>query len=612
MEKFNRSFFRNTVVLTAVLMTVVFSSVTLAAANQTPLPNKETVVVKDPNSSAVILKRNGRYFYGISSTKQILNQTEITPTEIIVKYKNSNQPFKAQGVEPLQQIMAKYSAKTKPINDTIGLSLVQLKRANDYFNTLKELKSNPEVEYAEPNYIAKAESIPNDPYYSQQWGPPAIKADLAWGKVDGSKRAAVTIAIVDTGINFNHEDLKNSIVPGYDFANNDNDPSDDQGHGTHVAGIAAAITNNGKGVAGIAGGSRIMPVKVLGNNGGGSYSNIISGIKYAADHGANVISMSLGGPGQSQAMQDAINYAVSKGVSVVAAAGNENGAVDFPGNCAGVITVGAIESSGNRASYSNFGPELDLMAPGSQVYSTYNAGPSSYTYMSGTSMATPFVAGVVALVKAVNPGLSPAAINKIIDQSAKDLGAPGFDNYYGYGLVDASKAIDLASSGSGTPAPAPLPAPNPQPAPAPQPVPTPNPTPAPVPEPSANLALYKKAVASSVEGLNWTADKAFDGNTATRWSSRQGVDPQWIYVDLGKIYNVNKIVLKWEKAYAKSYQVQISNDAYNWITVYSTNSGMGGNITLTGSANARFVRLYGYQRGTPYGYSLWEFAVYGN
>lgn len=317
-------------------------------------------------------------------------------------------------------------------------------------NIVKDAKSGAAVYKSHGDYfIIKEQSIPNDPYYAFQWGFRMIGADLVRDKVKPAKIARVTIAVIDTGVNSNHKDLKVNIVPGYNFVDNNTNTMDHFGHGTHVAGIAAGLTNNDVGIAGIAGGSKIMPVKVLDDNGDGSDADIIKGIRYATDHGAQVINISLGGPDSSNAMQDAITYAIKHGVNVVAAAGNENGPIETPGNCKGVITVGAIDRNGKRASYSNFGPKLDVTAPGSDILSTYidGNGPSDYTYFSGTSMAAPFVSGVVAMVKAANPNLSPAEITDIIHRSATDLGDPGFDNYYGYGLVNAVKAVDLALQG---------------------------------------------------------------------------------------------------------------------------------------------------------------------
>lgn len=576
---------------------------------------QENVVVRDTRSGAVIIKRNGVFYYVPGRSQQAVKESEITPDEIIVKYKDSQ--LETQDLNSIAKKVSKFTAKTNPLNSELGLALVKLSKQQTYFEAIKALAQDPKVEYAEPNYIARILSIPNDPYYGRQWGDPAIRADVAWDKVSPAQRAGVTIAVLDTGINPIHEDLQASIVPGFNMVNNNSDTTDRNGHGTHVAGIAAAVGNNGRGVAGVAGGSKIMPVKVMGDNGTGGMSYVINGIKYAVDRGAKVINLSLGSTGVSQAMQDAVNYALNRGVVVVAASGNQNGPVGLPGNNQGVVTVGAVDSSGARASYSNYGPELDVMAPGSQIYSSYIGSASNYTYLSGTSMATPFVAGVSALVKAANPSLTSAQVLNILQRTAKDLGTPGFDNYTGYGLVDASRAVDLALGTSPTPAPTPSPSPNPIPSPSPNPIPSPSPNPSPSPSPApiptpGNLALGKPAVASSAAGTTVTADKAFDGNsTSTWWASRPGIDPQWIYVDLGKISTLNKIVLKWGQEYARAYQIQVSNDGYSWYTVYSTTAGMGGNITLTGTVTGRYVRVYGTQRGTVYGYSLWEFEVYG-
>ncbi|HBE79881.1 MAG TPA: hypothetical protein DDW65_19195 [Firmicutes bacterium] len=327
------------------------------------------------------------------------------------------------------------------------MTLVQLPADSTYFKALHELSGNPDVDYVQPNYAIKAKFIPNDPYYAFQWGVQMVAADQTWNTVDFIQRASVTVAVLDTGVNANHIDLKDSIVPGGDFADNKHSTNDSLGHGTHVAGIIAGQANNGIGITGIASGCKIMPIKVLDDDGSGSDANIIEGIKYATDHGAEVINMSLGGPGENDALQEAINYAIKRGVSVVVAAGNENGSIDTPGNCKGVITVGAIDRDGKRAVYSNFGSKLDVVAPGTDILSTFigGAGASAYTYYSGTSMATPFVSGVAALIKAVNHNFSPAAVTDILHRSSIDLGAPGFDKYYGFGLANADKAVLLAS-----------------------------------------------------------------------------------------------------------------------------------------------------------------------
>jgi Subtilisin-like serine proteases len=423
------------------LLLVPHVQASTTSSNHSNATTKTTIIAKDRKSGTLVYKKQGLYYYGVSGAQKIINQGQIEPRELIVKFKNHpeisvnrKQPFTVQSM-----------AKLDP---RLGLTLIKLSKDKNYFKTMQELRSSPNVEYVEPNYVVKAQSVPNDPYYGLQWGTQMIKAESAWDKLNLVSRAKVTVAVLDTGVNSSHEDLKDSIVSGYDFADDKQDTNDLVGHGTHVAGIVAAQTDNGIGITGIAKNCKIMPVKVLDDDGNGSDANIIEGIKYATDHGAQVINMSLGGPGESDALQDAINYATSHGVNVVVAAGNENGAIDTPGNCKGVITVGAIDRDGERASYSNFGTKLDVVAPGTDILSTYigGTGPSGYTYFSGTSMAAPFVSGVVALIKSVNPNITPAAVTDIIHQSATHLDVSGFDKYHGYGLVNADKAVALALS----------------------------------------------------------------------------------------------------------------------------------------------------------------------
>jgi subtilisin family serine protease len=591
MQFLKRTLFRNPFLILLALLMAVPQMVTAGSADPA-VQGSPVVIVKDSKSGAIIYQIAQSFYYGFTAptASSIIEQGEIDPSAIIVKYKNGK--VTTEKLNSVAQAISETGAKISALNEKLGFALVKLDDRKEYFNALSQLIKNPEVEYAEPNYLAHVTQIPNDPYYNQQWGLRDIQAHPAWDKVSPAQRGNVTIAVLDTGINAGHEDLQASIVPGYNFIDNNDNPVDGHGHGTHVAGIAAAITNNGKGIAGVAGGAKIMPIKVMNDRGSGDYAGIINGIKYAADRGAQVISMSLGGPGSSQAMQDAVDYAISRGASVVAASGNSNSAVAFPGNCNGVITVGAVDSSNQRASFSNYGPEMDVVAPGVNIISSYKGAANSYTAMSGTSMATPFVAGVTALVRAANPNLTSAQVTQIIDQAATDLGTAGFDNYYGYGLVDANQAVDLALQGQ-TGDPGPTPAPNP------------------VPAPGTNLALNKTAVASSVEGSARTAVKAVDGSMATRWASRPGIDPQWIYVDLGKTHHIDQVVLKWEQAFAKGYQVYVSSDGRNWTNIYNTYYGDGGTDRINTATQGRYVMVYGNRRGTSYGYSLWELEVYG-
>ncbi len=404
-----------------------------------------TIVAQDEHSKRVLVKKNKDYYFGTFHSYRIINHGQIIPKEFIIKYKNS--ALKQENLF-IEHTIRKYTAQIKELNKNAGLHLIQFPSDQSYFKAMRELSQNPNVEYVEPNYVVKAKFVPNDPYYAFQWGNQMIRADLAWDKANLVKKSNVIVAVLDTGVNINHEDLKQVTIPGIDLADDKKSTNDVVGHGTHVAGIIAGQADNGTGISGIAPNSKIMPVKVLDDEGNGDDANIVEGIKYATDHGAQVINMSLGGPGTSEVLQDAIDYATSRGVNVVVAAGNENGPIDTPGNCKGVITVGAIERNLKKADYSNYGNKLDVVAPGSDILSTYmdGKGPSGYTYFSGTSMATPFVSGVVALIKSVNPALSSQAVKEIIHRSATHLGTPGFNPYYGYGLLNADKAVMLALS----------------------------------------------------------------------------------------------------------------------------------------------------------------------
>jgi subtilisin family serine protease len=293
----------------------------------------------------------------------------------------------------------------------------------------------------------------NDPYFTYQWGlhntrqtggkeDADIDAPEAWLITTGT--TDVMVAVIDTGVDYNHEDLNDGRVRtdiDWDYVNNDDDAMDDHSHGTHVAGIIAAETNNGVGVAGVMWQAQILPLKVCNSQGSCPVDAIASAIRYAADKGADVINMSLGGSDCSQTIADAVNYAYfDKGLVIVAAAGNDGGgSISYPAKLAPVIAVGATDHNDHKASFSNFGDELDVVAPGVTIFSTVPN--NGYDAFSGTSMASPHVAGVAGLLLAQRPDLSNGQVREILRQSADDLGESGFDKYYGYGRVNAYQAL---------------------------------------------------------------------------------------------------------------------------------------------------------------------------
>jgi type VII secretion-associated serine protease mycosin len=294
----------------------------------------------------------------------------------------------------------------------------------------------------------------DDPYRSDQWGLDRLKAEDVWARRSG---AGVTVAVVDTGVEAGHPDLAGVVLPGTDLVTGTGDGgADGNGHGTHVAGIVGAVANNRLGVAGLAQGVKILPVRVLDDTGAGFASAMAEGIVYAVDHGASVINMSLGTPTASTATANAVRYAIGKNVTVVAAAGNsalDGNPVSYPAAYPDVIGVGASDAADQIASFSNHGSYVDLAAPGVDIVSTYRLG--AYAFASGTSMASPYVAAAAALLKAVDPARTPAQIAVALQTTATDLGGAGRDNYFGYGLIDPSAALaavpcDVTACGGAT------------------------------------------------------------------------------------------------------------------------------------------------------------------
>jgi thermitase len=301
---------------------------------------------------------------------------------------------------------------------------------------------------------------PNDPAYDggDQWGLDKIEGPKAWGINTGSDQ--VIIAVIDSGVDLDHPDLQDKIMAGWDFVNSDNQPDDDYGHGTHVAGIAAAATNNGLGVAGVSWGARIMPLKVLNSSGNGYMSTVIDGMRYAADHGAQILNLSLGGVISGEeinALQDAADYAHSRGAVIVAAAGNCGSGCTiggqpyynplmYPASCQNVIGVAATTSTDGWAAFSEHNTYVDLSAPGVNIYSTV---PGGYNYKQGTSMATPFVSGLAALVLSKWPDYTPSQVETSLFNNADDLtaypGSSGRDDYFGYGRINAYQTLLLGA-----------------------------------------------------------------------------------------------------------------------------------------------------------------------
>jgi len=324
---------------------------------------------------------------------------------------------------------------------------------------LTELRNDPDIEFAERDGIARAAFVPNDSYVvsGNEWHLQKIQAPQAWDYTAGTPGSI--IAILDSGINSAHPDLIGRILPGYDFVSNDSDPADDFGHGTAVAGTAVAAGNNALGVAGVAFGCVVLPVKVVDSSGYASYSCVAQGIKYAVDRGARVINLSIAGDTSSSTLQAAIDYAWSNNVVVVAAAGNNaNSMPQYPAACAHVVAVSATEPDDSLAAFSSYGSFIALSAPGDNIWTTQRDLSNPYGAWRGTSFASPIVAGTAALIAAANPTLSNTQIVSILETGADDLGVFGYDTSFGFGRINAFRAMTAAcsepgavfSAGSGT------------------------------------------------------------------------------------------------------------------------------------------------------------------
>ena len=352
--------------------------------------------------------------------------------ELLVKFKSG---YDGKGAKAIEDIGAKVLEKLSRID----VSRLGLPGGLDVKKAMARLNKLPFVEFAEPNYIFKPTWNPSDPKWNDQWGITKIETPGGWGMETGNDE--VIIAIVDTGVDLDHPDLKNKIVAGYDYVGMDSDPDDVGGHGTHCAGIAAASTNNGIGVAGVCANCSIMPMRVLGHD-GGLASDVAKGIVWAADHGANVISLSLGGMFPSSTQEDSIKYAWNKGAVIIAAAGNM-GVSDahYPAYHSTCVAVGSTESDDSRSGFSNYGSWVDVAAPGGFIMSTIPDG--GYGYKSGTSMSTPFVAGLAGLLfSKMGSGASNSAVRSAIEDNCDSIGG----GWVSRGRVNVSRALKSVKS----------------------------------------------------------------------------------------------------------------------------------------------------------------------
>jgi thermitase len=316
-------------------------------------------------------------------------------------------------------------------------------------SVLAALQHNQNVEFAEPDYLVEPALTPNDTYYSLEWHLPKMQAPQAWDITTGSSQ--VTIAILDSGVDATHPDLSPLIVPGWNVFDNSADTSDMTGHGTGVAGNAAAVGNNGVGIAALAWNCRIMPIRVADPTGCATDSMLAAGLTYAADHGARVANASFGISGLSSTLSSAAQYFQSKGGVFTGSAGND-GTFDSTADDPYILRISATDSSDVLASFSSTGNNIDLCAPGVSIVTTTKGG--GYGYATGTSASAPLVAGVAALVLSVNPSLTGSQVQQILKQSADGLGATGWDSSYGWGRVNALKAVQAAlnpGSGDSTP-----------------------------------------------------------------------------------------------------------------------------------------------------------------
>ncbi|WON74413.1 S8 family serine peptidase [Nitrosospira sp. Is2] len=339
----------------------------------------------------------------------------------------------------LAKILDEHGGKARKIGQS-DLYIVDLTAHGSERAIAARLAHHPHLKFAELDYLVEPDFVPNDPQYGNAWHLPKIGASSAWDRSQGS---GVTIAILDSGVDGAHPDLSSRMVAGWNFYDNNSITSDVFGHGTKVAGTASAITNNAVGISGVAGQSKIMPVRVAGTTGSAYISTIAKGLTWAADNRARIANVSFNGVAGSASIQNASQYMKNKGGLVVVAAGN-NGIDQNYTPTTTLIAVSATDGNDFKASWSSYGSFVAMSAPGAGILTTTWGG--GYGWVSGTSFASPITAGVVALMMAANPGLPNTDIEKRLFSTAIDLGDRGRDPYFGYGRVSAAGAVQAVIS----------------------------------------------------------------------------------------------------------------------------------------------------------------------
>lgn len=546
---------------------------------------------------------------------------------VIVKLKDNVKSNK------VRKFFRKYSAKIrKKLNvpgDVYLVSIDNCQETDSLYNSITELQRNDIVEYVEPDYALNLSVIPNDPYFQRQWGlnntgqtggtPDAdIDAPGAWNIATGSQD--VVVAVVDTGIDYNHPDLRDNMwrnpgetpgngidddgngyvddVYGWDFANNDNNPMDDNRHGTHVAGIIGATGNNDTGITGVNWSVRMAALKFLDSSGSGSLSDAAKAINYAVRMGFPITSNSWGGAGSTQTLRNAFENADRNGVLNVVAAGNEGINIDvnpvYPASYtfSSILTVAATDARDNMANFSNYGStSVDLGAPGVSIYSTIPG--NSYQNLSGTSMAAPFVSGAAALIKSTEPELSASEIKNLIMNNVNPVSSLSGVTVTGgrLNLYKALQSIAPVTTPTATPTV------------------TPMPTTTPAATPINNIALGKPVRASSYYN-GYVPSNAVDGNLNTFWAA-SSFYTQWIMVDLQSQY-ISSARIKWSSVnYPQNYSIRYwDGSSSTWRTAATVSSnGDIDEIGLPQSVNTRYILVY---CGSPnyFYYTMYELELY--